>query len=103
MELSYNIVKGPSKMALMFALFDSDRRGGKTASFEVEESGTTAQKPKRLVIRINTVSHEDGSGESWCFNGYVVSAWDSTTNLKSKSVEGWFRTTTRTGWVKIHG
>lgn len=99
----FNITNGPSKMDLMFSLFDSDRRDGKTAIFEVIESNESGQRIttdfEGLRIRINGVSHEDGSGESWCFSGYIVGP--SRKDLNFGRVQGWFRSSNRSGWLNV--
>ena len=73
-----------------------------TATFEawiVEEIPGKGPQPvtKSFEVSINSILREDGSGESWCFNGYVVSI-DS--QKKSMRISGWFRTTDRKGIFK---
>ena len=83
---TFKIVRGPSKFDLMIALFHVCGNGRHPLAFKVNG------RKLEVLVTINGVSREDGSGESWCFQGY---------SQPNKHVKGWFRTDTRRGQIEI--
>lgn len=78
------ILNGPSKFDLMIALMDTHRR---SVEFEIQI------KKNWLKVSISMVQREDGSGESWNFEGRTVNV-DSPSDVK-----GYYSTRTRKGTV----
>lgn len=81
------IVQGPSKFDLMIGLFDGKSKDQKLVYFHTELHGQNFQH----FVRLNEVTREDGSGESWCFKGVC----------NNSQVRGWFRTDKREGWLEF--
>ena len=92
MATRYTIVAGPSKMALMLNFFD--KYCHPTVTFSLAHENRTLNIPD-FEIDIVKIEVEDGSNESWCFEGYVK-------GLKGiRRAKGWFRTSgRRTGWIE---
>jgi len=91
-SVQVDIANAPSKWELSVKFFDGG--GGQRRPVEFTVNGKFFNGEDRLVeVVINRLSWEDGSGESWCFEGYIVGM-----NL---NVTGWFRTTNRKGWMKF--
>ncbi|MFA7252791.1 MAG: hypothetical protein WC027_02955 [Candidatus Paceibacterota bacterium] len=95
MALHYKIVKAPSKWELSVAFFDGNSSNRRTVNFTITGDGFPAAGREASVV-INQLSWEDGSGESWCFEGYTKQA---VPGFKSHLVKGWFRTSNRLGWM----
>jgi hypothetical protein len=106
-KTQYRITSGPSKFDLMLALFD-----GSSASKTLRPVSITIHAPEypvgsqsiTLAILVNSVSREDGSGESWTFHGHLtkmdrvgVSGNQST----SLVVSGYYSTKSRTGHIYL--
>ena len=83
----YELRHGPSKYDLMLGLFDGDANTQRTLTFRVN-NGVDVE------VKVQSVSREDGSGESWLFEGYVING----TGLRAK---GYFHTVTRRGTITI--
>lgn len=102
-KVGYNITKGPSKMDLMFSLFDKNRRNGSCANFSIIKTDVSSQPTtavsEEIGVRVDMLKHEDGSGESWFFEGYITATCNVP--LGHKSVKGWFRTSGREGWLEV--
>lgn len=75
------------------SFFDSN---GKTRR-EVEFTFSGGQKAK---VVIDTISWEDGSGESWLFEG-CMTALNQIKVPSHQEVYGYFSTRHRTGWMKF--
>ena len=75
----------------MLGLFDN-LRNSRTVEFNLveKEDGTKA----KVRVCLNHVSREDGSGNSFCFEGFVPE--QSMTHAK-----GWMSTTSRKGWLHV--
>jgi hypothetical protein len=82
----YQIDSGPSKMGLMFSLFESNSRH--IVTFELKGIGTVA-------VQINGLSREDVSGESWIVTGYQVLLGVR----EMRPIKGYFDTQTRKGYL----
>jgi hypothetical protein len=94
------IIKGPSKFDLMVALFD--RRGNNGNPHVVT---FTTEWNTVISVTITGMSLEDGSGESWLFEGYATEKrhlTDTKSEKVSGRVSGWFNTERRTGTFKEH-
>jgi hypothetical protein len=93
MATNYKILRGPSKWDLMLSLFDSTMGSPRYAWFKVTPEDHNSKEPKSMdfCVLVNGVSREDGSSESWIFNGYSA----------GRKVNGWFRTTNREGRLEL--
>jgi len=52
--------------------------------------------PVRVVVVINGLTREDGSGEKWLFEGYLPN-----NQIRNQKVDGYFNLLTRTGWIRF--
>lgn len=86
---SFTIMAGPSKFDLMLALFDLTANKPHKVSFTLHETTYTD-------VRVNSVSQEDGSGESWNIAGYISRAGDTLERFSA-----YYRTDLRTGRFKL--
>jgi hypothetical protein len=79
-KLHFNVNGGPSKLDLMFSLFDSNSTLHRTVDFQLDG----VKKP--ISVGITLVQQEDGSGESWNFRGshrhFDLSGYFSTKHRK---------------------
>jgi hypothetical protein len=88
----YQIVHGASKMDLMMSLFTPHYAVEPfRVSFRVKEDVTRSEY-EDVVVGIQSLEREDGSGETWNFTGY-------STGKDGKRVKGFFRTDKRTGCI----
>lgn len=95
---------GPSKFDLMVSLFEGNKTPRKTIRFKVDSGRRNPVGPRNseesaiihsdMDVGITAVEQEDGSGESWMFQGYVVSTF------RPGRIQGYYSTKTRTGWFK---
>ncbi|MFZ2664080.1 MAG: hypothetical protein WAX66_01855 [Patescibacteria group bacterium] len=76
-------------MDLMFSLFRSRDNPNITVTFETSVG--------RMLILVDSIEREDGSGDSWLFKGYIYNAINDTL---SDRVEGYFSTKERRGSFK---
>ena len=86
----FNIIGGPSKFELMLGLFDNTMSEPRRVSFQLQ--GGTA-----LSVCLLSVGREDGSGESWLFEGAIQ--WPDASH--NRRVKGYFTTKRRTGHVVL--
>ena len=94
MSTQFTIVSAPSKWELMLALFDHKHH---SVYFRLySENGPSSLGHPNFQVEIRKVSLEDGSGESFCFNGY-----HQVESGHSQTVKGWFCTSDRKGWLQI--
>jgi hypothetical protein len=93
-----SILNAPSKWDLAVAFFSKVEKGcHRTVTFTVygpDFPGGTCD----IEVGINSLKWEDGSGESWLFEGFIKK--NNPINLDLK-VKGWFRTSDRKGWIDI--
>jgi len=91
----YVIIRGPSKFDLSTAFFDKYEGKRRPVKFGVKDTSGTQTEPEEveLEVFINLLQWEDGSGESWCFKGWLFGS--------HPSVSGYFRTDRRTGFVTM--
>ncbi len=87
----FTIIGGPSKYDLQASLFDSTASRPRPVDFYVEQN---CRLRLELKVQMNCVKREDGSGESWCITGYVVS---SSPVLSARNIEGYYSTKHRSG------
>ncbi len=83
---SFSIVNGPSKFDFMVSLFEGNHRPRRTVNFRL--AGFTEEVP----VAITAVQQEDGSGESWNWEGNL-----HLSTAKSYQVKGYFGTKGRCG------
>jgi hypothetical protein len=101
--MTYNIINAPSKFDLSVAFFDRpnpEKLGGRRSVNFTIEGYSCSNKQHQIDIVVNRISWEDGSGESFCFQGYCKTNVGQPQNWTAK-VEGWFRTSDRKGWIDI--
>jgi len=93
-KLSFNVTGGPGKFDLMLSLFDGNKDPRRTVKFQLEG----ARGP--VTVAITMVQQEDGSGESWNFQGWVSSD-DPTDSMFAFNlhVNGYFETRGRKGYL----
>ena len=83
------ILNGPSKMDLMMCLFRKDQnRNWVIFSCNMGD----------ITVVIEGLEREDGSGESWCFKGYV---FNPNKNIYGDRVQGCYSTERRKGTLSI--
>ncbi len=80
------IVNGPSKWDLMLAIFDSTSEKPRRVTFVLHDG-------RRIEMNLVAISREDGSGESWCFEGLVRLSDGECERL----LKGYFATRDRRG------
>jgi hypothetical protein len=89
------VIDGPSKYDLMVALFnevnDVKRRHKVVFTTTAAEGSPVTFK---LTAVIEGVMREDGTGESWCINGYTVPSHPS---VRVQTFTGHFSTQSRQG------
>lgn len=85
--LSFNAIGGPSKFDLMLSLFDGNKNPRRTVEFKLEG----AREP--IVVAITMVQQEDGSGESWNFQGHL------TNYRRGFDVHGYYSSNSRKGYI----
>lgn len=98
-----NIVNAPSKFDLSIAFFDRpnpEKLGGRRSVNFTINGPSCSNGQIQIEVVINRISWEDGSGESWCFEGYCKTNVGQPQNWAA-NVQGWFRTSDRKGWIDI--
>lgn len=85
------VLNGPSKFDLMLSLFDGNQHPRRTVSFQIEGF------KKEVTVAITSVQQEDGSGESWNWEGFLRFAPET----KAIRTKGYFSTKHRTGYFKF--
>ncbi|MDB5236989.1 MAG: hypothetical protein JWL88_91 [Parcubacteria group bacterium] len=96
-----DITGGPSKFELMLSLFD---RKPNVRTVEFRLGFDNQENAISAIVVINGVSLEDGSGESFCFEGYVQSMKPSLqrdTRSQFRKMKGWYSTASRKGWIML--
>ncbi|WKZ26561.1 MAG: hypothetical protein QY304_00450 [Candidatus Paceibacterota bacterium] len=97
------IINAPSKFDLSIAFFDRpnpEQLGGRRSVTFTIEGPSCPNGQRQIEVVINHISWEDGSGESWCFEGYCKTDVGQPQNSTAE-VKGWFRTSDRKGWINI--
>ena len=97
------IIKAPSKFDLCIAFFDRpnpEMLGGRRSVLFTIRVPERALGLLLIEVVINSISWEDGSGESWCFEGYCKTDVGQPRDSHA-GVKGWFRTSDRKGWIDI--
>lgn len=86
---SKKIVNGPSKFDLMISLFSGSNASTtrRTVTFVLEASGDESS----VTALIESVEREDGSGESWNFEGSQLGHW----------VRGYYNSRSQTGTIVV--
>ena len=86
-KLSFDAVGGPSKFDLMLSLFDGNKEPRRTVEFKLEGAR------EAIVVAITAVQQENGSGESWNFEGQLV-------NYRCGfNVRGYYSSNSRKGYI----
>jgi hypothetical protein len=93
----YSITAGPSKWDLMLCLFDYIHHNAEF-TIHAPENGKGLQEV-RVVVFITSLEREDGSGESWNYEGYLVKMDGSPVNLQDRNVKGCYSTQRRSGHI----
>lgn len=87
-SLVFHIVSGPSKFDLMSSLF-SGNRSRQTVELKI------GAEEIPVTVAISGVQQEDGSGDSWIIQGWIVRS------AKNFNVSGYFSTRDRHGSLTI--
>jgi len=112
----YTILQAPSRESL----FDSLRLIGSecrpSVTFKISEPSNTAESPGfkplgtvsqqktlEVTVFIMGLKPEDGSGNNWLFEAYIVCAKNETSNkvIQSKHIEGYCNTERRSGHLTL--
>ena len=107
------ILRGPTKLELMLALFDNTMENGRTVTFLVGNGAARTHDDSgrelitgatRVTVAINEVSRESGDGDSWMIKGYIPGTntviLDGGTGAVVPRVEGYYNTRYNHGWLK---
>lgn len=98
--IQHKIIGAPSKWTLSVNFFDKVDGKRRPVTFTIEWPSSHANYPVSVIIDL--IQWEDGSGESWCFEGYVQDTFGKMEGIsKNDKVQGWFRTSDRKGWIKV--
>lgn len=86
-KYAFSITGGPSKFDLMVSLFEGNPKVRKTVSFKLEGLR------REIQVAITGVQQEDGSGESWNIEGWVMGEFRANVKAyySSRSRSGHFR------------
>lgn len=109
---SFTLVEGcaPGKMEISAAFFNAFENNMRVPSEPSRVIFTAVRAPQhqqsvkfRFYARIMQIGHEDGSGESFIFRGYLNSTpkWDYGKLNQEYKFEGWMNVRTRKGWLKV--
>lgn len=97
-EEPIHISNGPGKWDLMVSLFEGNPTHRRKVRFEIPNGHRGNESHTELDVAITLVAQEDGSGESWLFEGY-------RNGSVRGMIHGYYSTRTRTGWYargKMH-
>lgn len=115
-NLKLNITEGPSKMDLITALaYAFDKRNPFYVEFETRLVDTEDDEQQQLarylydrkyghlVVRIQSLEHEDSSGMSFNFKGFVMSRRPHSKDfITTHSVDGWYSVSAlRKGYLNV--
>lgn len=93
---TFSIRNGPSKYELSIAFFDVIGGHRRPVTFEFMADGF-----KQADIVIDKIAWEDGSGQNWIFEGYVIKSTSKDSDfVNSRQINGYFNTNRRTGWLR---
>ena len=95
----YQILNAPSKWTLSVAFFDKVNGERRPVTFKV--NGPLCPQGAEIGVVINQLSWEDGSSESWCFEGFAVTGMDGGRMRFQPKVKGYFCTLDRKGWIDL--
>jgi len=100
MKKEYSIINGPSKFVLFNTFPDKSDGHRRSVRFDIKAESS---KWSDVHVVINNISWEDGSAESWCFEGFVTRfGWLPKGNATGQRVSGYFRTDRRNcGCLKV--
>jgi hypothetical protein len=92
--MANTIVNSPGKFNLSVAFFQRT-----PAEFTVH--GSDFAEAQKVAVILNQLSHEDGSSNSYCFEGYTKSNIPNKDTREGIYVRGWFRTSDGKGWMSF--
>jgi len=95
----YQILNAPSKWTLSVAFFGKIKDERVPLTFEIV--GQLCPQGTFIEIVINSLQWEDGSSESWNFEGYALTGMGGGRLKIQSKVKGWYRTTNRKGWIDL--
>lgn len=93
------VIDGPNNMQIMMSVFGEDRVSNPTTvSFQVGKSSGNDGNGLRFRInaRIDGIDHEDGSNDTWFFNGYQI----NRAGVDARPIYGYYNSKLRTGWLE---
>ncbi len=90
--IQYQIVRGDGKQALLSQLGDIGRYAAnlRCMFLLVVQNGSGEED---VYVYVNGVKAEDGSGNRWLLNGYILKP--------TGYFDAYYDTRTRTGWIKF--
>lgn len=93
-------IAGPNLAGLIAALTRKSVSKPSRELLEYLSVTITTQNGRKMYVIVNMLLRDDGSGESWVYEGYVVRLDDAWINnwLKCK---GFINTQTRKGHIKV--
>ncbi|MDP3994798.1 MAG: hypothetical protein Q8P91_03125 [bacterium] len=96
------ITSGPCKADLEKALFDGSTSAGRNVGGirYVTFIAFAGEVKKFVEVAVNSVGREDGSGESWLVDGYVVTI-DGKPVGSGKNYHAYYHTQNRRGYIKF--
>lgn len=104
----HEIFDGPSREALFDALrlaFDTEPKVEFTVNTGARLSGpveTSAWIGAKILFKVIGLEHEDGSGNSFNFEGYIMPPPGKVVNVgHMEMVRGYFNTKTRRGAINV--
>lgn len=109
-NVTYRIHGGPSRDLLIDALkYAYDDNVEVVLDFGIAEGYTSDPnkgaaafvKLPAKAFRIERLSHEDGSGQSFNFSGYCLAGSANEAFLRPYGFSAYFNTKSREGWIKF--
>ncbi len=86
-----HISDGPGKFELLVSLFEGNKVPRTKVRFKISNGRISDRDTENLDVAITMVAQEDGSGDSWLFEGY-------TRDSPRGKVHGLYSTRSRSGW-----
>lgn len=92
MEITYNILDGPTLNGLKHSLCDGCGQKRLAVSFELDKPIKEGQKTLELVV--NSLARESGNTWNWLLKGYAIGEGEWQGYYSTKTGKGWLRKVT---------